>query len=148
MQGLPQPDAPATVSPQATAPVPSTTMMGGSQRSVTTQGARLAGDASARLRARSAQLEKSWRELASKPVSVQRLAHTARASRIKARVSVLDASYRQLDDNDYWQRRVALLDALVTAEQAERMRRYPGYDVVRGGARSRRPDRTTPVVFN
>ncbi|MEO1574542.1 MAG: hypothetical protein AAFU65_06230, partial [Pseudomonadota bacterium] len=96
----------------------------------------------AALKDRSVELEKTWRELSRQSASVQRLAHTERANRLKSRVSLLDASYDQLPADDYWQRRVDLLDALVSLEQAERMVRFPAYNVMRS------PAQPMPVRMN
>lgn len=90
--------------------------------------------ANAALRDRSAELERTWRSLTQGAGRVQRLSHSERANRLKARVSLLDASYDQLPEDDYWQRRVDLLDALVAMERAERLARYPSYNVMRNPA--------------
>ncbi|MEM6639281.1 MAG: hypothetical protein AAF610_05200 [Pseudomonadota bacterium] len=85
----------------------------------------------AELMRRSAQLEQIWRVLDNQSGAVQRLAAAGRAERIKARVRRLDGRYAALEPQDYWSRRVELMNTLVTVTEADRLTRMSEVSAVR-----------------
>lgn len=111
-------------------------------------GPRVTGSvSSAELQRRSAQLENQWRVLNQRSSRVQRVGFAARTAALTTRVQQLDAGFDRLPEDRYWQRRVELMDALVTLERAERLARVrPGVDSRRRADGPESPPRQRPTI--